>query len=73
MTLTVKEILEKIRTLPEEFTQAYEAGKWCAAAMAYENALLMTRFIRMEEGERAELIGRFDQDKVRYAFVAAGW
>lgn len=70
--LTLNEILTKIHNLPEKFEQDYAAERWTLAALDYEHALLMSRFVRMDDDAREQLIGRFDQKKVKAAFEAAG-
>lgn len=70
--LTLNEIQTKIHNLPVKFEKDYEAENWTLAAIDYENALLMSRFIRMDEDAREQLINRFDQNKVEAAFKAAG-
>lgn len=73
MTLTLPEILTKLYQLPEKFERDYSAGKWRLAAMDYENALLMSRFIHMDDEPRDRLLNRFNPKKVQDAFKAAGW
>ena len=72
LTLTLQEIVDKTKRLPEEFEQHYADGKWIMAAMDYEHALLISRFIGLSAAERLELLARFDQDKVEAAFKRAG-
>lgn len=67
------QILENLNRLPEQFEQACKDGKWCVAAIAYENALLVSRFVRLDDVARDRLLVRFDPTQVETAYKAAGW
>lgn len=71
--LNIIEILNKLNELPEEFAKACKEGKWCKAAMDYENAVKFSKFIQMDEEARDKLLDRFDQELVIKAYKAAGW
>lgn len=67
------QILEKLDKLPGKFDADCAAGKWCMAAWDYENALLVSSFVQMDDVARDRLLSRFDQAKVEEAYKAAGW
>lgn len=71
--MTIIEILNSLNRLPEEFAKACEEGKWCKAAVDYENAVKISRFIQMDEEARDKLLDRFDKKLVIKAYKAAGW
>lgn len=71
--LNITQILEQLDSLPERFDADYTAGEYCRAAMDYEDALLVSGFIHMDDLAREQLISRFDQDRVERAYRAAGW
>lgn len=70
---TVTQILEHLQQLPDSFREHYREQRWSAAAMDYEHALLVSKFIRMDDGERMQLVGKFDQNEVQDAYKRAGW
>lgn len=72
LELSLQQILDKTRQLPEEFERHFAEEKWIRAAMDYENALLISRFIGLSDAERLELLAGFDADKVKHAFRQAG-
>lgn len=67
------QIVEKLDKMPEMFERDCAAGKWCMAAQDYEMALLVSRFVLMDDAERDKLLNRFDRRKVETAYKAAGW
>lgn len=71
--LTLPEILSRLNALPEKFERDFTGGMWCMAAMDYENAVITSRLIRMEDAAREKLLGKFDQEKVERAYKEAGW
>lgn len=71
--MTIIEILNSLNRLPEEFEKACDEGKWCKAAMDYENAVKISRFIQMDKEARDKLLDRFDKKLVIKAYKAAGW
>lgn len=71
--LPMNQILERLNSTPDLFQKKYQEGKWCEAAMIYEDALLVSRFVEMDTEARDKLMKRFDPDKVLDAFQKAGW
>lgn len=71
--LTLNKILDKLYRLPDEFEEKAKERKWCAACIAYETAVIVSRFIEMDKVPRDRLLNRFDQTAVEQAYKAAGW
>jgi hypothetical protein len=69
---TITEILEHLSVLPDEFAEHYAAGKYAWAAMDYEHAVLVSKFIRMDEEARNKLLEQFNQDEVEKCFKESG-
>lgn len=67
------EILNSLSRLPEEFEKDCREGKWCRAALDYEKAVVVSKFIQMDEEARDKLLDRFEQELVIKAYKAAGW
>ena len=71
--LPINQILVRLNNTPDLFEQKYKGKKYCEAAMCYEDALLVSRFVEMDTEARDKLMKRFDPDKVLDAFQKAGW
>lgn len=69
---TVTKILEHLQQLPDSFREHFTQERWSAAAMDYEHALVVSRFIRMDEEARLKLIEQFDTEQVQEAYKKAG-
>ena len=73
MMLNITGILTKLYQLPEKFALECEAEHWCAAAMAYEMAVLVSRFIEMDRDSREKLLNQFQPEVVEQVYKNAGW
>lgn len=58
--------------MPKKFEEARNAGRWGEAASVYEKAVVISRFIGMDEEARDKLLNRFDADEVKQVFKDAG-
>ena len=70
---TITQIMEHLWELPDSFKEHCAAGRYHAAAMDYEHALLVSRFVEMGEEPRRRLIASFDAEQVKEAYRKAGW
>lgn len=71
--LLIPEILNKLHQLPDKFEQDCAEKKWHAAAMDYENAVVVSRFIEMDYEAREKLLNRFQTEVVEEVYKKAGW
>lgn len=71
--LPIPEILTKLYQLPEKFKRECEAEHWCAAAMAYEMAVMVSRFIELDREPRERLLNQFQPEVVECVYKNAGW
>ncbi len=69
---TLTQILNNLHKLPEKFCQHCEEEQWCAACADYEYAVIISRFIQMDQEPRTKLLSQFDVDAVQQAFRRAG-
>lgn len=69
---TLTQICEKLYALPEAFRKHCEEGRWCVACADYEDAVVISRFIQMDDEPRMRLLGQFEETAVQQAFKQAG-
>lgn len=73
MILNLTEILTNLYQLPQKFEVERNAGRWHAAAMSYEKAVMVSRFIEMDAEARDKLLSRFNDAEVEEVYKKAGW
>lgn len=69
---TMNEILDLLNGFKDAFDEQFAKKEYRRAAATYEDMLLLSGFIQLNDEEREALIARFDQEKVETAFKEAG-